>query len=196
VRAGDIIILNNEAYWSILTRRISKLARRLLPPQLPAMAHKRFLLGRALKRLRRSYSKGITSVNVRASEKRATADAMRLFFKDPVFAPLKRKTLAPGGPNIGKEDIFLSDVARFETSPTPKYGQNKVRFKKKLRRMASVLNNSREEDGKFFYRFHNAVYVIRAPNSAHELFSEGKRRFSPYYNPRVIQFFLSHRFWH
>jgi hypothetical protein len=169
-----------------------------MPTDLPAMARKRFMLGRALSRIRRGYSKNIASTNVRVSDKKAVAAILALFTRtrDPVFGSLKKKTLAPGGAPVGKEDIFTANVTDFHVTPNYLYGQNRTRFKRKLTRLVRALNSSRHENGKFFYRFHNAVYVLRAPSSAHELFSVARIKFSPYYNPRTIQFFLSHRFWH
>jgi len=129
-----------------------------------------------------------------ATEQRAVERAIGLFKKDRVFANIKRKPLAPGGPRIGKEEIYMSSLSHFEFTPSPAYAQNRLRYEKKLKRMLKFLDLSRAENGKFFYRFHNAIYVLRAPASLRELFSVARAKYSPYYNPRTLQFFLSHRF--
>lgn len=58
------------------------------------------------------------------------------------------------------------------------------------------LNNSLRQDGRFYYRFHNSVLVLRHPDSVHEMFAVSKQRKTDLYNPSVLKQFIYPRFWH
>jgi ribosomal protein S4 len=196
VRSGDIVMLNSEAYRSIMARRISKLISECLPSDLPSVSRKRLLLAMALKKIRRGYAKGLATIATRLAEQEALEQLIGLFGEDKNYAKIKKKKLAAGGPRIGKDDIYVSDVSEFGLRLKEVYGGNRARLKQRLSNLQKFLDDSRAENGKFYYRFQNAVYVIRAPNSCRELFSVSKQERRPFYNPRTINFFLSHRFWH
>lgn len=122
-------------------------------------------------------------------------NAVKVFLEDPILKHLPRKPLAPGGPNVGKEEVFNSDTSQLGLLPSDKkYTQNKFKYKRMLTRLLNDIDKSREFNGRFFYRFHNAVMAIRVPSSPAEMFSVSKARKSALYNPRIIKYFYSHRF--
>jgi hypothetical protein len=164
---------------------------------MPSNAKKRFMLNRALKILRRSFARGIITAAVTAEEADTVERAGELFVQDSVYSGLNKKIPAPGGPGVNKDDIYTSDVTSYNVSPSLAPGEDNLELKRALNKFYTRLQTNLARDSYFFYQFHNAIYVIRDPYSANELFSvKSRRHLSSFYNPRVITFFLSHRFWH
>lgn len=179
-----------------MSRRIDRSVRKYLPSDLPGHTTKKLILDRALKLLRRAASRAEVSAAISLEEKNAIQRAGSLFVADRTFSHIPRKPLAPGGAKVGKEEIFFSDPSGFSPMLSDEYKENRKRFEHDVNRILKYLNDSRVENGKFFYRFHNSVFVIRAPASARELLSKSKKKITAFYNPRVMGFFISHRFWH
>ena len=162
---------------------------------MPSAAKKRFMLARALKILRRSAARGVITAAVTAEEAKSVERAGLLFRPDSTYSGLNKKIPAPGGPGVNKDDIYTSDVGFYSVFSSLSPGEDNLELKRALIKFCSRVQSNCARDLHFFYQFNNALYVVRDPHSPRELFSvKSRRRLSSFYNPRVISFFVTHRF--
>jgi hypothetical protein len=113
--------------------------------------------------------------------------------------PIKRKRRF-GAPveaiTHGMEDVSSASLSNFSITKEQYFDQNAARVQRRLTKYLRSLNAGLREDGKFFYRFHNSVMVLRDPDSVYEMFSTSGQLKTDLYNPTVIKYFIYPRFWH
>ena len=159
-----------------MTQKIGGYVRKYLPYDMPGAAKKRFILARGLRKVRRQHEKGAVAAAISAEEQQYLDKIMTLFGRDSSLDKIPKKRQAIGGVGIGNEEIYLSRTGGYELFQVPALRSNRERLQSKIKTYLKLIDDSAAENAKFYYRFHNAIYVIRAPHSAKEMFSRRKKR--------------------